>query len=210
METEIILNAMGKHTRIEARDRGLGFSAFFLVSLIVLPVCGCEKPECSGEGTMDLGADQGTCDRAWINGEQMCPQETMCGHVVSCMAMSDWSYGSCTCKPPSRQTCCPIAIVDPEEGALRSMSDDVDLDTQGLQIRITVDIDCWYITWAQLFVHPCDQAPGEDKRWLESQPDFHVPAVLNIGDRSGCFEICAETMVYGIVLASDSIQVCVE
>jgi len=177
---------------------------------MVFLVCGCEKPECSGEATFDLGADQGTCDRAWIHGEQMCPQDSMCGHVVSCMAMSDFSYGSCACRKPSRQTCCPIAIVDPEDGSMRSMSDDVDPETPGLQIQVTVDIDCWYLTWAQLFVHFCEQDLGEEVRWPEPHPDFHIPAVVDLDGQSGCFEICAETMVYGIVLASDSTQVCVE
>jgi hypothetical protein len=199
---------MGKLVRINAL--GHGFSAVILVPLVVLPVCGCEKPECTGPVTADLGAGQNGCDEAWIHGEQMCPQKNLCGQAVICMAFSDWSYGSCTCQKADDETCCPIAIVDPEDGAIRSMADDVDLETPGLQIQVTVDIDCWYFGWANLFVHACDQPTGEEIQWLEPHPDFHVPALVDMGTRNGCFQVCAETMFGGIVLASDSIQVCVE
>jgi hypothetical protein len=180
-------------------------------TLLFVLALGCGKPECTGTATTDLGASQGGCDQAWIHGEQMCPQNIWCGHIVSCMAMSDSPLGSCTCKEASSQTCCPIAIVEPEGGTIRTMLDDADGEAPGLQISITVDIDCWYMTWAQLFVHVCDQAPGEAVRWFEPHADFHIPALADLGTQTGCMSVCADIMVYdGTVLASDTIQVCVE
>ena len=183
---------------------------FFSLLWTAIALEGCEKPECTGGGTMDLGTNQGLCDQAWIHGEQMCPERSICGVVVSCTALSEWSFGSCTCQDAPDRRCCPIAITGTADGEILGMEDDVDPETPGFQIEITVDIDCWYPWWVPLHVHVCDQDPGENVRNYEPSFDTLVPAVVDLGTQTGCFSICAEMIAYERVKASDTVQVCVE
>ena len=154
--------------------------------------------------------NQGQCNEPWIHGEQMCPERKVCGVIVSCSAVSDWTYGSCTCPDTTNQQCCPISITGRTDGEILSTEDDLDPDTAGFQIEIMVDIDCWYPWWVPLHVHVCDQDPGENVRNYEPRFDTLVPAVVDLGTQTGCISICAEMIAYESVKASDAIQVCVE
>jgi hypothetical protein len=98
-------------------------------------------PVCAGPVTADFGSGPDGCESPWYHGEQVCPQCVMCGETTDCMAFSEWSDGTCECPGPEYQG--DMAIVRPVDGAMLTMTDDVDAEAAGLQVEIVVSAGCW-------------------------------------------------------------------
>jgi hypothetical protein len=178
------------------------------VDVILVPRSG-PLPECTGMATFDLGGGPDGCDRAWIHGEQMCPQEKWCDLVVACMAYCDFPAGTCACAEPPDSHCCPITILEPEDGQEFSQEDDFNRLLDGIQIQVTVDTDCWYMAGGVLFVHLCDLPVSDQDPWFEPNPDHDISSTVDLASLSGCGSICAEIRFGETILAEDRIEVCV-
>lgn len=97
---------------------------------------------CWGRGTADLRAGPDGCATEWIHGEQMCPVRSVCGRAISCIAYSDWSAGTCVCPEARDDTFCELTVAAPAEGSVFTTDDDEDPSRPGIQVSLTVELEC--------------------------------------------------------------------
>ena len=99
-------------------------------------------PGCSGVGTFDIPAGSDGCTSEWIHGERMCPDRTICGRAVTCVAYSDWTGGSCDCPEALEDSSCQLTVADPAPSSVFTPDDDEDPSRPGIQISLTVQLEC--------------------------------------------------------------------
>ena len=185
-------------------------SAATLGLLIFLPGCSCSEtlPMCSGSGTADLTAGPEGCAAEWLHGERMCPVRTLCGRVVSCIAYSDWTAGSCDCPDAREDVPCRLAVIEPASSSVFTPGDDEDPSRPGIQVSVTVELECCRGQCAGLpvSVAPCEPPASAPIGELVLDASGSATGQVDLGEARGCVNLCAA--VPECVL-SEPVEICV-